>query len=131
MVEGSEAGGPEPGPGSKPPSSYETAGARLRFTVDLRPGETTIVSWKKLLREANLSKSNRPDPSVSGPSYEAQGNLVSQPPPPPPPVAPSSSKQTTENEPNDSQAQAGSNRLSTVIERIERMYAVSWTGLVD
>lgn len=24
------------------------------FSVELRPGETTIVSWKKLLREAGL-----------------------------------------------------------------------------
>ncbi|KAI3460559.1 hypothetical protein Pfo_017222 [Paulownia fortunei] len=123
MVEGSEGGGPEPGPGSKPASSFESAGGRLRFTVELRPGETTIVSWKKLLREANSSKSNRPGPSVSGPSYEAQRQPISQPPPPPPPVAPSSSKQPAENEPKDSQAQGGSNRLSTVIERIERMYA--------
>ncbi|KAL0432234.1 UNVERIFIED_CONTAM: Ubinuclein-1 [Sesamum latifolium] len=123
MVEGSGGGGPELGPGSKPTSSFEAAGGRLRFTVELRPGETTIVSWKKLLREANSSKSNRPGPSNSGQSFEAQRQPVAQPPAPPPPLAPSSSKQPTEAEPKDSQAQAGSNRLSTVIERIERMYA--------
>ncbi|KAL0365912.1 UNVERIFIED_CONTAM: Ubinuclein-1 [Sesamum radiatum] len=122
MVEGSGGGGPELGPGSKP-TSFEAAGGRLRFTVELRPGETTIVSWKKLLKEANSSKSNRPGPSISGQSFEAQRQPVAQPPPPPPPLAPSSSKQPTEAEPKDSQAQAGSNRLSTVIERIERMYA--------
>ncbi|KAL0391763.1 UNVERIFIED_CONTAM: Ubinuclein-1, partial [Sesamum radiatum] len=123
MVEGSGGGGPELGPGSKPTSSFEAAGGRLRFTVELRPGETTIVSWKKLLRDANSSKFNRPGPSISGQSFEAQRQPVAQPPPPPPPLAPSSSKQPTEAEPKDSQAQAGSNRLSTVIERIERMYA--------
>ncbi|KAK4387333.1 Ubinuclein-1 [Sesamum angolense] len=123
MVEGSGGGGPELGPGSKPTSSFEAAGGRLRFTVELRPGETTIVSWKKLLRDANSSKFNRPGPSISGQSFEAQRQPVAQPPSPPPPLAPSSSKQPTEAEPKDSQAQAGSNRLSTVIERIERMYA--------
>ncbi|PIN16996.1 hypothetical protein CDL12_10350 [Handroanthus impetiginosus] len=123
MVEGSERGGPESGPGSKPASSFESAGGRLRFTVELRPGETTIVSWKKLLREANLSNSNRPGPSVSGPLHGAQ----CEPPLPAPPVAPSSSKQPAESEPKDS-AQGGSNRLSTVIERIERMYAGHGSG---
>ncbi|KAI3464559.1 hypothetical protein Pfo_021222 [Paulownia fortunei] len=121
MVEGGEGGGPESGPGSKPTSSFETSGGRLRFTVELRPGETTIVSWKKLLREATSSKPNRPGPSVSWPSSEAHQQPVSQPPPPPPAVA--SLKQPADNEAKDSQAQPGSNRLSTVIERIERMYA--------
>ncbi|KAG8378224.1 hypothetical protein BUALT_Bualt08G0115500 [Buddleja alternifolia] len=122
MVEG---GGPESGPRSKPASSFESAGDRLRFTVEIRPGETTIVSWKKLLREANSSKPNGAGTSVSCPSSEANQQLVSQtlPPPPPPPTTSSSSKQQAEDEAKDSQAQPGSNRLSTVIERIERMYA--------
>lgn len=37
-------------------TSFEVAGGRQRFTVELRPGETTIVSWKKLLKDAGLSK---------------------------------------------------------------------------
>lgn len=130
MVEGSEDRGPEQGPGSKVASSFESMNGRLRFTVELRPGETKIVSWKKLLREAKLSNSNRPE-SSSGPSSEARDSFVSEPPPPPPSVVPSSSMQKTEHEQNDSQAQTGSNRLSNVIERIERMYAVSWIPLVD
>ncbi|PIN22029.1 hypothetical protein CDL12_05274 [Handroanthus impetiginosus] len=121
MVEGGEGGGLESGSGSKPASSFESAGGRLRFTVELRPGETTIVSWKKLLREVNSSKKNGPGPSVSRPSSGAYQQAASQPPPPLPVMA--SSRQPAENEPTDSQAQAGSNRLSTVIEKIERMYA--------
>ncbi|KAL6515506.1 hypothetical protein OROHE_018540 [Orobanche hederae] len=121
MVEGAGGGSPVSTPGSKSTSPYESSGDRLRFTVELRPGETTIVSWKKLLKEATSNKPNGPERSVSGPSSEAHQQPVSQPPPPPPAVA--SPKQPAENEVTDSQAQAGSNRLSTVIEKIERMYA--------
>ncbi|KAL8459460.1 hypothetical protein ACS0TY_036811 [Phlomoides rotata] len=117
MVEGSEARRP----GSKTALSFESMGGRLRFTVELRPGETKIVSWKKLIREAKLSNSHRPE-SSSGTSSEARRSFVSEP-PPPPSVVPSSTMQKTEDEYNDSQAQAGSNRLSNVIEKIERMYA--------
>lgn len=38
---------------SKPPSSScIRIGDRQLFHVELRPGETTIVSWKKLLKDA-------------------------------------------------------------------------------
>lgn len=40
----------------KPSSSFVKIGDRQLFTVELRPGETTIVSWKKLLKDA--AKSN-------------------------------------------------------------------------
>ncbi|KAK4429615.1 Ubinuclein-1 [Sesamum alatum] len=116
-----EGGGSNPGSGSRPMSSFESAGGRLRFTVELRPGETTIVSWKKLLREATSSKASGSGPSASCPSLEANQQPGSKPPLPPPAVA--SSKQPEENEAKDPQAQAGTNRLSTVIEKIERMYA--------
>ncbi|KAL6522165.1 hypothetical protein OROMI_032042 [Orobanche minor] len=125
MVEGSEGGGLGPGPeaGSMSKSAllFESAGDRLRFTVELQHGETTIVSWKKLLREANSSKSNRPGPSASG--LDDQHHSASQPPPPPSDVAPVFLEPSTGKEHNDSQVQAGSNRLSNIIERIERMYA--------
>ncbi|EYU23864.1 hypothetical protein MIMGU_mgv1a003415mg [Erythranthe guttata] len=127
MVEGKEGAGPDSRPGSNSGSLFESSGDRVRFTVELRPGETTIVSWKKLLREANSSKS-RPGTSVSDPSAEAQFQPVSQPARSPPLEAPPSSKQHLENESKDSQAQAGPNRLSNVIERIERMYAGNGSG---
>lgn len=117
MVDGAESGGPENGPGSKPAPLVETAGGRVRFRVELKPGETTIVSWKKLLREANLTVPDRPGPSVPGPTIDTPVANVSEPPPA------SHAKETTETETKESQA----NRLSNVIERIERMYAVSWT----
>ncbi|KAL3619957.1 hypothetical protein CASFOL_034869 [Castilleja foliolosa] len=75
MAEGVGGGGPEP----KPTSSYESSGDRLRFTVELRPGETPIVSWKKLLKEATSSKPKRPGPSVSFPAPETDQQLVFQP----------------------------------------------------
>ncbi|KAL2538476.1 wound-responsive family protein [Forsythia ovata] len=123
MVEG--GGGPESGLGSKPTTSYESAGGRQRFIVELRPGETTIVSWKKLLKDATSGKLNGSGPLVQGPSPEAH-NTVPAPAPAPAPAPPSgaaSLKQSAENGAKDSQAQPGSNRLSNVIERIERMYA--------
>ncbi|KAL3840045.1 hypothetical protein ACJIZ3_024636 [Penstemon smallii] len=120
MVEGAGVGEPGSGHRAKRASSFDSSGGRLRFTVELRPGETTIVSWKKLLREVNPKKTIGPGSSVSGPYSEAHQQPVSQ---APPPMLPSSSKQSAENEVNDPQAQAGPNRLSNVIERIERMYA--------
>ena len=33
-------------------SLFVKVGDRTRFTVELRPGETTIVSWKKLMKDA-------------------------------------------------------------------------------
>ncbi|KZV16556.1 bromodomain adjacent to zinc finger domain protein 2B-like [Dorcoceras hygrometricum] len=121
MVEG---GGPgsESGSRSKPASSLESAGGRLRFRVELRPGETTIVSWKKLLKEATFNQpTNGTDLSVVGPSSEAQQPTSQA---PLPPYSDVSSKHTVaENESKDLQAQPGSNRLNNVIERIERMYA--------
>ncbi|CAA0840811.1 wound-responsive family protein [Striga hermonthica] len=127
MAEGGKGGepGPEEGPVSKPASSFEAAGGRLRFTIELNPEETTIVSWKKLVREANLSMSGGPGPSVSGPGIQPQP--VSQPPPPPPslPAGAASFEPPAVKEQRDPQGQAGSTRLNSVIERIERMYAGS------
>ncbi|KAL9173159.1 hypothetical protein ABFS82_03G095100 [Erythranthe guttata] len=121
MVETGAGGGPVPDSGSKPSSSYESSGDRLRFTVELRPGETTIVSWRKLLKEATSNKPNAPGPSISRPPTEIRQQPVSQPQLPPPAAAAAVSKKPAEDEVNDPLAQP--NRLSTVIERIERMYA--------
>ncbi|XP_051139703.1 ubinuclein-2-like isoform X2 [Andrographis paniculata] len=127
MVEGGRCGGPdaavaaEADSGSKPASSFERTGDRMRLTVELRPDETTIVSWKKLVKEATSRKANVPDPSASLPNLEVNQLPVSQPLPSPPVVA--TSKQPAENGPKSSEAQPGSNRLASVIEKIERLYA--------
>nr|GLL39423.1 uncharacterized protein LOC109151311 isoform X1 [Ipomoea trifida] len=93
--------------GGKFSTSYEESGGRQRFKVKLTPGETTIVSWKKLLKDATGSHSRR--------------NAVSDP-------APSSSAAAAANQPLDSHiapevkdAPPG-NRLNAVIEKIERLY---------
>jgi hypothetical protein len=36
-------------------------GGRQRFSVELKPGETTIVSWKKLLKEPGMERSPKQD----------------------------------------------------------------------
>ncbi|XP_031115646.1 ubinuclein-1-like isoform X2 [Ipomoea triloba] len=93
--------------GGKFSTSYEESAGRQRFKVKLTPGETTIVSWKKLLKDATGSHSRR--------------NAVSDP-------APSSSAAAAANQPLDSHiapevkdAPPG-NRLNAVIEKIERLY---------
>ncbi|GMP79534.1 hypothetical protein CsSME_00035032 [Camellia sinensis var. sinensis] len=58
-------------------SSLVAVGGRQRFTVELRPGETTIVSWKKLAKD--VSKVNRPTSSAPAPAPapEPQSNAHS------------------------------------------------------
>ncbi|KAL5820134.1 hypothetical protein ACOSQ4_023976 [Xanthoceras sorbifolium] len=48
-------------------STCSASSSRQRFNIELRPGETTIVSWKKLIKEANKSTSSpapAPAPAV-------------------------------------------------------------------
>ncbi|KAI3783169.1 hypothetical protein L2E82_13233 [Cichorium intybus] len=93
-------------------------GGRQRFEVDLRPGETTIVSWKKLIKDANKAAKNNNDnkaPPVSAPPVPlpVAANPAHDPRITPPPG------DATENEAND--APTGS-RFSAVIEKIECLY---------
>lgn len=52
-------------------SSFVKKGDRQMFTVELRPGETTIVSWKKLMKDANKVNSKGP---ASAPEYFPNAN---------------------------------------------------------
>ncbi|KAG6406088.1 hypothetical protein SASPL_133685 [Salvia splendens] len=70
------AGQPENAPGSEQGVSVEVGGSRVRFKVELNPRETTIVSWKKLLKKANLSEAKWPVPSPPGRSLEARGDAI-------------------------------------------------------
>ncbi|XP_058724538.1 ubinuclein-1-like isoform X2 [Vicia villosa] len=93
---------------SKPPSSTcIRIGDRQLFHVELRPGETTIVSWKKLLKDAN--KTNEGSTSAApeqvpkaNPALEAR-------------IAPGQAE-------NNEQDAPQTNRFSAVIEKIERLY---------
>ncbi|PAN27220.1 hypothetical protein PAHAL_5G067300 [Panicum hallii] len=77
---------------------------RQLFTVELRPGETTIVSWKKLLREAGQAA---PAPAVAAePAFPAH-------------AGPSGAAHPAENDPKDP---TQPNRFNAVIEKIERLY---------
>ncbi|KAK7410628.1 hypothetical protein VNO78_01569 [Psophocarpus tetragonolobus] len=78
-------------------SSFVKKGDRQMFTVELRPGETTIVSWKKLLKDTN-----KPNGSTSAPQ--------------PVPIAPGPPVEVEEKDPSQP------NRFSAVIEKIERLY---------
>lgn len=41
--------------------------ARQRFSVELKPDETTIVSWKKLVKESGTARSPRPESRAEHP----------------------------------------------------------------
>ena len=75
MEEGS--GGGAGGAASSSSSTLLCGGGRKRFEVELKPGDTTIVSWKKLIKDANKAAKNNNDNKV--PPVSA--------PPIPPPVA--------------------------------------------
>ena len=56
-------------------SSFVSVGGRQRFTVELRPGETTIVSWKKLVKDTTkvAVPTSVPEPPVNAhPALEAR-----------------------------------------------------------
>ncbi|KAK9111562.1 hypothetical protein Scep_019081 [Stephania cephalantha] len=75
----------------------------------LKPGETTIVSWKKLVKEANRSNPSPPPaqelPTGANPALESRIGLAKSVP--------------SEHELNDP---APTHRFSAVIEKIERLY---------
>ncbi|KAK8366616.1 hypothetical protein V6Z11_A02G130100 [Gossypium hirsutum] len=91
------------------------SGDRQVFTVELRPGETTYVSWRKLVKDANRANGSSAAASVlTAPAPEpppnAHPNLQSR-------IAPG---QAAEKEAKDEAP--GPNRFSAVIEKIERLY---------
>ncbi|XP_055833662.1 ubinuclein-1-like isoform X2 [Solanum dulcamara] len=98
-------------------TSYEAAGGRRRFTVELRPGETTIVSWKKLLKDATKSNVNGVGP---GPTMSVLAAASIQPPVP----HPSLEARLAPGQPSDKEVKDAppGNRLNAVIEKIERLY---------
>ncbi|XP_019066629.1 ubinuclein-1-like isoform X1 [Solanum lycopersicum] len=99
-------------------TSYEAAGGRRRFTVELRPGETTIVSWKKLLKDANKSNVNVVG---SGPTMMPVGAPASIQTPVPHPAL---EARLAPGQPADKEVKDAppGNRLNAVIEKIERLY---------
>ncbi|KAJ8499518.1 hypothetical protein OPV22_010070 [Ensete ventricosum] len=82
-------------------------GRRVRFSVDLKPGETTIISWKRLLKESSKGSGGGfpPNASAADPLLDCLAQAGG------PPAA---------NELED--AVPPTNRFSAVIEKIERLY---------
>lgn len=64
---GTRTGNGGAGDSSRASSSFLKSGDRQMFTVELRPGETTIVSWKKLVKDANKANglSTVPEPPAN------------------------------------------------------------------
>ncbi|XP_058189744.1 ubinuclein-1-like isoform X2 [Rhododendron vialii] len=88
-------------------SSFVTVGDRQRFTVELRPGETTIVSWKKLVKDS--TKAQGPASVPEPPPANAHPALESR-------LAPGHADE------NDVKDAPPASRFSAVIEKIERLY---------
>lgn len=79
---------------------------RQRYAVELRPNETTIVSWKKLVRSERDGEAKVRPAGADPPLASVAG--------------PSSSAQPVEGDPKDEVPPP--NRFSAVIEKIERLY---------
>ncbi|KAM5564348.1 ubinuclein-1-like [Rosa sericea] len=103
--------GPE---SSRASTSFLKAGDRQMFTVELRPGETTIVSWKKLVRDTN-KVNGLPPPTATAPDPppNAHPSLESR-------IAPVQPSEEGDGE--EGKDEAAPNRFSAVIEKIERLY---------
>ncbi|KAJ9566921.1 hypothetical protein OSB04_002887 [Centaurea solstitialis] len=60
-------------------STLLSGGGRQRFEVELRPGETTIVSWKKLIKDANKAAKNDnkpPPPPLLYKAYSEENSFI-------------------------------------------------------
>uniref|UniRef100_A0A8R7U0P5 Hpc2-related domain-containing protein n=1 Tax=Triticum urartu TaxID=4572 RepID=A0A8R7U0P5_TRIUA len=109
----SAAAAPQPLAAQQAPAAAvagAAAGCRRQvFSVELRAGETTIVSWKKLLKEAGHAAAPPLQPLAVVPAEPA---VAAQPGPP-------AAALPAENDPEDP---AQPNRFNAVIEKIERLY---------
>lgn len=109
----SAAAAPQPLAAQQAPAAAvagAAAGCRRQvFSVELRSGETTIVSWKKLLKEAGHAAAAPSQPLAV---VLAEPAVAAQPGPP-------AAALPAENDPEDP---AQPNRFNAVIEKIERLY---------
>ncbi|KAJ4836411.1 hypothetical protein Tsubulata_015858 [Turnera subulata] len=110
---GGGGGGEASSSSSRVTPSYTKLGDRQIFSVELRPGETTFVSWKKLMKDANKVNHN------------STGSTVPASPDPPPANAhPNLESRINPGQPADDEVKDATvpNRFSAVIEKIERLY---------
>ncbi|XP_042758578.1 ubinuclein-2 isoform X4 [Lactuca sativa] len=72
MESGSKSGGAAAAAGGRllvDESSSDVQNDRKRFQIELKPGETTIVSWVKLLKESGIPVDQSPPPSPEPPKW--------------------------------------------------------------
>ncbi|XP_062099545.1 ubinuclein-1 isoform X2 [Humulus lupulus] len=99
------------GESSRVSSSFFKSGDRQMFTMELRPGETTIVSWKKLMKDANKVNGSSSTSAPELPPVNAHPRLESR-------IAPVAVQQDGE----EVKDETAPSRFSAVIEKIERLY---------
>ncbi|CAL0317945.1 unnamed protein product [Lupinus luteus] len=105
-----EVKAPSAADSSRPTSSFVKRGDRQMFTVELRPGETTIVSWKKLMKDAN--KVNNTNNSGSASASEHHRSIPN----------PALESRIAPGHPTEIEEKDVPHRFSAVIEKIERLY---------
>ncbi|KAF9599845.1 hypothetical protein IFM89_001791 [Coptis chinensis] len=94
--------------------SSSSSKPRQRFSIELKTDETTIVSWKKLVKES-INNNNNNNPSVSSSAAAAAE-------PPPSGAHPAlQSRIAPQGQPAECDAPP-TDRFSAVIEKIERLY---------
>ncbi|XP_052732160.1 ubinuclein-1 isoform X2 [Vigna angularis] len=105
-------------------SSFVKKGDRQMFTVELRPGETTIVSWKKLMKDSSKpnGSNSAPQQVAIAPAFDTKFSFHASVHHPLPTKLVSrlfyigEPVDVEENDPSQP------NRFSAVIEKIERLY---------
>ncbi|KAI4387977.1 hypothetical protein MLD38_000357 [Melastoma candidum] len=109
-------------PSSRVTSSFRKVGERQVFSVELRPGETTIVSWKKLMKDANKAVDDT-KPLVSSASG-APSTAVAASAAPAAATGSALDSRIATGQPGEREMKdaAPMNSFSAVIEKIERLY---------
>ncbi|XP_074280191.1 ubinuclein-1-like isoform X2 [Silene latifolia] len=102
-------------------SSYVKDGDRVKFTVELRAGETTIVSWKKLMKDASKAEGGG---GATSSSAVAAAAAVAPAEVPAAAAIPALEARIAPGQPdaNPNEDAPAPHRFSAVIEKIERLY---------
>ncbi|KAL9245135.1 hypothetical protein vseg_018820 [Gypsophila vaccaria] len=104
-------------------STVVKVGDRTRFTVELRPGETTIVSWKKLMKDASKAEGGGAATAFGvAASSDAATEVAAVASEVVPAAAPAVDDEIAPVQPDTNEEEPATNRFSAVIEKIERLY---------
>ncbi|XP_074272591.1 ubinuclein-2-like isoform X2 [Silene latifolia] len=101
-----------PSPATARTATSEKVGDRMRFTVEIRPGETTIVSWKKLMKDAAKAEGGGTSATAAVTAEVTAATAA----------VPALEARLAPVQPAANEDPPAPNRFSAVIEKIERLY---------